>query len=516
MKNSKFKIAGNIAAFLILNFAFVTPCVFAQEQPPAPSAPRAVKVPAIQKGKLSNNLKIAAIERKTLPLVRVSLLLTAAGAKGEVKDGLANMTASLLTKGTKKLTATQIAEQFDFLGGWNQANTDWNSTVVSINVTSDKLDAALAFMSDMVLNATFESKEIELFKTQTNDRLAITLKQPASLADFITRRYTFGEHIALGTPESLKSITQADIVKFHSDTYLPNKAVLIFTGDISIENANALAKKHFGEWRNPTTSVAKIDEPQVMLRAEVKNFQSEPDKTVVGKILVVDMPNTGQAVINYAKKLGFGRVNCFEEKCQSDETYYASTIANGILGGAYSSRLNTEIRIKRGLSYGAGSRLISRIDRTYLLAQVQTKNETAAEVVELVATEINRLRSGTAEETDLMPRKLNLIRNFESYFENVDGLAEKLVELYTFGLSTDELNTYRTGIRNVSAEQAKNFAAANFNGGDIIIVGDAKIFMDDLKKRFPNQKIEIIPASDLDLNRNDLRRTAMPDGKQKP
>ena len=71
----------------------------------------------------------------------------------------------------------------------------------------------------------------------------------------------------------------------------------------------------------------------------------------------------------------------------------------------------------------------------------------------------------------------------------------------------DELNSYMTSVRNVSAEQVKNFASSNLNGGDIIIVGDYKVFADDLKKRFPNQKIEVIPASELDLNSDTLRKS---------
>ncbi len=506
MKNEKFKIVENIAAFFILNFAFLIPCAQAQEKPPAPSAPQEVKIPAIQNSELPNGLKVAVVERKIVPLVTVSLLLNAAAAKGEVKDGLANTTASLLTKGTKTRTATEIAEQIEFLGGNISARANWNSTVVNINVTSDKLEQAIAIMSDVVLNPAFAPKEIDLFKTQTNDELAVALKQPGSLAGFVASRYTFGEHNAIGTPESLKSIQQADIAKFYRETYLPNRAVLIFAGDVSSENAGAIAKKYFGTWNNPKMPVAKIDAPQVPTTAMVKKMQSEPSKTVVGKILVVDLPNAGQAAVTYAKKLGLGRVNCFEEKCQSDETYYPSTVTNTILGGGYSARLNAEIRIKQGLSYGAGSNLASRNDQTNLLARVQTKNETAAKVVELVAAEIDRLGSGTAEEAELTPRKLTLTGAFGNSLETTDGLAARLVDLYTFGLSADELNTYMTRVRSVSAEEVKKFASANLNGGDIIIVGDARIFMDDLKKRFPTQKIEVISASELDLNREDLRR----------
>ena len=504
MENSNKSIIRNL--FLVFNFAFLIPCAFAQEQPPAASAPREVKIPAVQNSELPNGLKVAVVERKIVPLVTVSLLLNAAAAKGELKDGLANTTASLLTKGTKTRTATQIAEQIEFLGGNISATANWNSTVVSVNVTSDKLEQAIAIMSDVVLNPTFAPKEIELFKTQTNDELTVALKQPGSLASFVASRYTFGEHNAIGTTESLKNIQQADIAKFYRETYLPNRAVLIFAGDVSSENAGALAKKYFGTWNNPKMSTAKIDAPQVPTAAMVKKMQSEPSKTVVGKILVVDLPKSGQAAVTYAKKLGLGRVNCFEEKCQLDATYYPSAVTNTILGGGYSARLNAEIRIKRGLSYGAGSSLASRNDQTNLLARVQTKNETAAEVVELVAAEIERLGSGTAEETELTPRKLTLTGAFGSSLETTDGLAARLTDLYTFGLSADELNNYMTRVRNVSAEEVKKFALANLNGGDIIVVGDAKIFMDDLKKRFPTQKIEIISASELDLNREDLRK----------
>ncbi len=514
MKNSKFKLVENIAAFLILNFAVLIPCAKAQEQPPAPSAPRTVTIPAIQNSELPNGLKIAVVERKNVPLVTVSLLLNNAGANFEEKDGLANTTASLLTKGTKTRTATQIAEEIEFLGGDIGARANWNSTVVNINVTSDKLEQAIAIMSDVVLNPTFAPKEIELFKTQTNDELNVSLKQPGSLASFVASRYTFSEHNAIGTPESLKSITPADITKFYRESYKPESAVLIFAGDISSEKANALAIKFFGTWKKTSQKLVK-EVPQIP--DDSKGMIIISNLPIIQRILVIDLPNSGQAAVTYAKKLTEGRVICSESnKCGTGENYYPSTVTNTILGGGYSARLNSEIRIKRGLSYGASSNLASRSNQTNLLARAQTKNVSAAEVAELVAAEIGKLGSTNVETTELTPRQLTLTGAFGNSLETTDGLAAKLVELYTFGLSADELNSYMTSVRNVSAEQVKKFASANLNGGDIIIVGDAKTFMNDLKKRFPTQKIEIIAASDLDLNRNDLRKTAMPDGKPKP
>ncbi len=506
MENGKQKMKNRIKflttsafAFLILPFAV---CVNAQEQPPAPSAPREVKIPAIKNSELPNGLKVAVVERRNLPLVSVWLLLNDAGADSEQKDGLANATAALLTKGTKTRTATQIAEQIEFLGGNLDAGASWNSSVVSLSITSDKLEQALAIVSDVVLNPTFAQSEIDLFKTQTNDELTVALKQPGSLASFVASRYTFGEHNAVGTPESLKSITNADITAFYSQTYTPKNAFLIFAGDISGEEANALAKKFFGTWlNNGKLSQSAYERGQIPTVGT-----SSPTNNVINRFLVIDLPNSGQAAVTYAKKLYVGRVSCANNKCATDATYYPSTVTNTILGGGYSARLNAEIRIKRGLSYGAGSNLASRNNQTNLLARVQTKNETAAEVTELVAAEIARLGSDLTEQTELIPRQLTLTGAFGSSLETTSRLAANLVELYTFGLSADELNSYMKSVRNVSAEQVKNFASSNLNGGDIIIVGDYKVFADDLKKRFPTQKIEVIAASQLNLNSDTLQK----------
>lgn len=481
--------------------------VFAQiENPPAPSAPRAVKVPPIQSKKLPNGLTIASVERKNVPLVTVSLLIKS-GAAFEGEEGLANMTAALLTRGTKTRTATQIAEQMEFLGGRISSTANWNSTVVNINVASDKLEAALAIMSDVVLHPMFAPKEIELFKSQTIDNLNVALKQPTSLAGAVASRYAFGEHNAIGTPESLNKITKADLAIFYRDNYLPDNAVLVFAGDISSVKAGALAKTFFGLWKKVPPSKNTAREIVQELDVSPPNVEKSVPP-IVNRILVIDLPNSGQAAVTFAKKLSEGRAYFDEDK--NTKAFYPAMVANTVLGGGYSARLNEEIRIKRGLSYGAGSGINWRAYESNFATRAQTKNVSAAEVAELVATEIEKLGNSTAELSELTARKLTLTGDFGRDLGTTDGLAERLVELYTFDLGPNELNSYMSSVQNISAEQVKNFASENLNGGDLIIVGDAKIFMDDLRKRFPAQKIEIIKASDLDLNRDDLRKAQTP------
>ncbi|MCA1622331.1 MAG: insulinase family protein, partial [Acidobacteria bacterium] len=224
------------------------------------------------------------------------------------------------------------------------------------------------------------------------------------------------------------------------------------------------------------------------------------ENSVVRRILVVDLPNSGQAAVTYAKKLGnVGRTR--------EDYFFPASVVNSVLGGGYSARLNQEIRIKQRLSYGASSGFTWRPMNTNFLARAQTKNVSAAKVAELMMAEIAKITTDSVLQGELKPRKAVLNGSFQRSLETTGGLAAQISELYLYGLKPDELNSYMQKVENVSDNQVKDFAFENIKGGDIIIVGDAKVFMDDLQKRFPNQKVEVISVNDLDLNRDDLRKT---------
>ena len=474
----------SVFAFLLFTFAFSV--VLAQtEQPPAPSAPKAVKIPAVAERKLPNGLTVAVVERKGVPIVTIQLLVkSGASAESADKAGLADLTASMLTKGTKTRTATEIAEAIEFLGGSINSGAGWNSSFVSVTVTSDKVEQALAIMADVMLNPKFDQKELDLLKSQTLDGLTFSLKQPSSLVNYVASKYSFGEHPAGGTPDSVGKITQADIVSFYTLRFKPKHSVLIFTGDITPEGAALAAGKAFGSWR---TGVS-IDTSMV----------GQADRPTKADILVIDLPKSGQASVTYAKSLtNVGR---------KDGSYYSASVLNSVLGGGYSSRLNYEIRIKRGLSYGAGSSFAWRGSNSNFATRIQTKTVSAAEVLELVLAEIKKLADGSVAADELVPRKSVLTGNFGRNLETTGGLAGAIGDLYAFGIPSAELNSYVSNVNGVSGTQIKDFAKQNLMGGDIIIVGDYLDFKDDLAKRFPNLKVDVIKASDLDLSKDNLRK----------
>lgn len=492
MKNSQFTIVRLAAAFCIVNFAFFIGST-AQETPPAPGAPKSVKVPAVQETKLANGLTVAVVERTAVPLVTINLLVRS-GASSEAanKAGLADITASMLTKGTTTRTATEIAEAVEFLGGSINSGADWNSSFISITVTSDKVDQAMAILSDLVLNPQFDEKELDLLKSQTLDGLTYNLKQPSSLANYVASKYSFNEHPAGGTPESIASISKGDIQAFYSKSFLSDLSVLIFTGNISSANASAAAQKYLGVMKK------YVQKGEPSMRAERIGLPVGDVPRSARRILVVDLPKSGQASVGYYKpNQGVGRL---------DPLFYVASVTNSVLGGGYSSRLNMEIRIKRGLSYGAGSSFAWRRNSMNFSTRAQTKNESAAQVAELVMEELNKLTDTLVAGEELIPRKSVLTGNFGRGLETTGGLANALGVLYAFRIPATELNSYVSKVNAVTDAEIKDFSSRAILNGDIIIVGDYSIFKDDLAKRFPGITVDVIKADELDLSKDNLRK----------
>ena len=208
------------------------------------------------------------------------------------------------------------------------------------------------------------------------------------------------------------------------------------------------------------------------------------------------MPAAGQAAVVVGRP-GLRR---------NDSAYHLSLVTNSVLGGGYSSRLNEEIRIKRGLSYGAGSSFDLRRDVGPFTASAQTKNESAGEVAGLIIDEMNKLGATLVAEDELGPRKAVLIGGFGQQLETNAGIIGRIGTLALYGLSLDEINRYISGVQSVGSSDVQKFAAAHLAGNDasIVIVGDSKKFLPGLQQRFKN--VEVIPIDELDVSSATLRK----------
>jgi zinc protease len=459
-----------------------------QATPPPPAPPRTGTFPKPVEETLPNGLRVIVVERRETPLIAAQLLIKNGGEVDPPElAGLADMTANLLTKGTQTRSATQIAQQIESLGGSLDSGARWDASFANVGVMSSKMPQAMEILADVVRRPTFKSEEVERLRQQYLDNITLALGDPGSIARFVAARVVFGDspygHPVGGTTESMTRITGADIAKMHSRYYRPDNAILIIGGDTDAKDAIALATKYFGDWQKPTTPLPALD------------AATESTAGKAGRVVVIDKPDAGQAAV-YLARTGINR---------KDTDYFRGIVSNSVLSG-YSGRLNQEIRIKRGLSYGAGSVLDARRDVGPFLASAQTKNESGAVVADLLLGEISRLSSSPPVDMELTPRKAVLIGNFSRNLETVNGLVSQVGSLALFGMGLDEINRYINNVQTVSTADIQKFAGTRLEAktSNIIIVGNAKAFLPELQKKYPN--VEVIPVAELDLNTALLRK----------
>ncbi|CAN5359297.1 pitrilysin family protein [soil metagenome] len=461
-----------------------------QETPPPPAAPRSPQIPKPAEKTLANGLRVIVIERTGVPLVAASFVVKNGGEVDPAQlAGVADMTATLLTKGTDKRTAPQIAEAIEALGGALESGARWDASTASVNVMSSRFAPAMEILAEVVRQPTFKEEEIERLRQQYLDDLTVALGQPGAIARFVAQRVVFGDtpygHPLSGTPQSIAAIRRDDIVRMHQTYYRPDNAMLVIGGDIKAEEAFKLAERLFGDWKKPA---APLPAASAMAKKDA-NMNSKP------RIVVIDKPDSGQAAVMVARP-GIRRI---------DQDYYRGIVANSVLSG-YSGRLNQEIRIKRGLSYGAGSQLDVRRDVGPFVASAQTKNESGAEVASLLAGELGRLAGSPLPDTELVPRKAVVIGGFGRNLETASGLVNQISSLALYGLSRGEINSFINSVQGVTAADVQRFAGHRLDakGANVIIVGNAKEFLPELKKLYAD--VEVIPVGELDLNSATLRR----------
>lgn len=484
-----------------------------QDEPPLPGPPRPLVVPQFEQHTLPNGVRVVLAHRPGLPLVTVALHLglgSAADPAGQA--GLASLTASLRTKGATRqgraLNASQIAQQAEALGGTLDAGAGWQGSTVSMTVLAPRLAEALALVVDTTLRPTLAADELTRLREQTADGLKFSMSDPAALAGLVARRAQWGDSVYGGslTPASLARIQRNDVLAFHRRQARPELATLVLSGDVSsgcpqgraaasppsapvkeaagaalpCEQALALARQALGSW--PTLPMA-LPEPR-----------REPPSPATPATVLVQLPGAGQsAVVVMAPSVA----------ADSPERRVAQ-VAGAVLGGGYSSRINTEVRIKRGLSYGASAGSELQPVGGVLSAATQTQHATAAEVVKLLQGEITRLAQDPPTADELAARQATLVGSFGRQLETTAGLAQVAIDQIARGRPLEELQRLAPEVLAVTPAQVQAFAARHWAAARLrtVVVGDLAAAGASLRSLDPDALV--LDAAQLDLNTAEL------------
>jgi zinc protease len=466
----------------------VPPGVKLAAEMPAPGAPRPFEFPKAATKTLPNGLRVFVVTDHREPAIAARLVILSAGSIQDPAGmpGVAGMTAGLLTQGTAKRSAKEIAEAIDFVGGTLEAKAGRDATSVTLDVVTKDLGVGMDLLSDVVLHPAFRSEELDRQRQQLLSDLEVQYSDPNYLATLAFGRTLYGSSPygmpEAGTPATVKKLQREDFVKFHDANYAPNQALLGFAGDITPEDAFAIAEKYFGGW-------PKIDVAAAAPQA--------PAAATASHVWLIDKPDAVQTQIR------IGRIAIR----RADPDFLPLDVTNHIFGGSYNSRLNTEVRIKKGLTYGASSSFTPHRYTGSLAVETYTRTEATVDATKLVMDLLTGMSQGKISQKELNFARDYLAGVYPIESETAEQVADRALTVAAFDLPADYNQTYPVKIRATSLEQVQATARKYFTTSDldIVLVGNVSAFRDALKKEFAGAEITEIPFGQVDVLSPDLR-----------
>ncbi|MBR9989654.1 MAG: insulinase family protein [Gemmatimonadetes bacterium] len=428
---------------------------------PAVGPPPVTTLPPIVVHRLGNGLDVCIVERHDLPVVDVRFIVRGGASEDPPEHaGHAYMLGDLLDQGTERHSALEIAEQADTLGASLETRASWDSYAAALHVLTPRIEPALQLLADVMLNATVPDAELERGRSE---RLAAILQErdePRTIATQAFNRHAYDpahpySAPLAGTRESIAAVGRADLMALRRAQFAPASAFLVLTGDIAADAALPLVERLFGGWTAQRTGAGGDG------RASMQ--QRTPGSAA--RVHIVDRPAAPQS------ELRVGRPG----PARDTDDYFALLVANTVLGGAFTSRLNMRLREEKGYTYGAGSRFAFRAGGGPFMASTAVATAATADAVDVIVTEIERMTDEAVPDAELERAKNYVVLGLPASFETTGNVAEHVVEVALYGLGRDYYGTYADHVRAVSAADVQAASARWLGraGLTIAIAGDA-------------------------------------------
>lgn len=425
---------------------------------PDPGTISDAKFPKLERLTLSNGMKVILAERHEAPLVNVALAIDAGYAADQMSTpGTAKLAMAMLDEGTKTRNSLQIGERLESLGARLNTGSNLDTSFVVLSALKVNLDPSMELFTDVVLNPSFP--QADFLREQKLIMAAIQREKvsPFAMAQRILPAFLYGKGHAYsnpltgsGTEQSVSSITRDALVKFHQTWFHPNNATLIVVGDTTVAEIKPKLEKAFAGW-------AKAEVPKKNL-ARVEHR----DKPVV---YLMDRPGSIQSSI-MAAHIAPARAN-------PDEISFETL--NTVLGGAFISRINMNLREDKHWSYGATSFLLpARGQRPFVVAASVQTDKTKESLVEMQKelSDIVKTRAVTGDE--LAMARDNQILSLPGSRETIGGVLNKILELVQYELPDDYFDTYSGKVRGLQTSDMATAAERLIRPDKLVwvVVGD--------------------------------------------
>lgn len=385
-----------------------------------------------------NGMTVLVLEQHYLPIVEIHALIKAGSAQDPPeKAGLANLVASLLDEGTTTRTSKQLAEQIDFIGGSLEAKASEDFTTASARVLKKDIDLGFTLLADILTHPAFPKQEFERVRSQILGEIASDNDDPGHVAMKAFNQLVFHNHPyrwpVNGAEETLGKITLADVQGFYAKEYLPNQIILTIVGDVTVEQAAALAQTHFGAWKKGNPQGRTVKKPAMVDKKAVQLIEKDLTQSTI--------------------VLGHGGIS------RTNPDFYAVMVMNHILGaGGFSSRLMDSIRDKQGLAYGIMSHYDARAMPGSFWINLQTRTEATNQAITGVLAEMKAIREAPVTDQELAEAKSFLMGSFPLRLDSTAKLAQVLAQVEFYGLGFEYFSQYPKWIERVTKEDVQRVA----------------------------------------------------------
>jgi zinc protease len=430
---------------------------------------------------LKNGLTVYVVEDKQLPVLSAGVI-SRAGSENNAppQAGLATLTAALLNEGTTTRNATQLAEATDSIGARLGTNASVDAATATITLLSNNADAALDLLSDVVQHPAFSPEDLERLRRQRLVAIGQETDSTIAVARRVGPRLLYGDQpygeSPVGTLDSVKSLTHDDVANFYINHYGAADSALVLAGDVSLEEAHRLAEHYFGSW---TSSAA----------AEVK-IPPAPEAPAL-RIALVDKPGAPQtALVVY----GLG-VPVTTPDLQTIQ------VMNYVLGGAFASRINMNLREVHGFTYGANSIFATYREGGAFYAGGLIKTDVTAPATQQLMLELKRIQSEPPTEAEVKEAKIARVQSLPGQFETSNATASAMASIFLYKRPLDYYAKLPASYLAVTPQDVERVAKSDIHPNHLIIVevGDRS------KIEGPLKDLNLAPIELVDPSGNPIK-----------
>jgi zinc protease len=457
-----------IATSLVLVAVLCTATRAAEKEKPLPKdlpgygAVKPFTPPPVRQFKLDNGLTVWLAPVAGFPKVSFALAVRGGyAADPKERPGIADLLASVVTQGTSKRSALQLAQELQACGGDLEANAATDYVFLQTSVLSEKMVPALSILADVAQNATFAEDEVKLAKDKASSTLDSQEAEPSFLGRRALYKAVFGGHpysVISPTKDSIAKTTAAELKHEYERRFRPDQAILVIVGDFDAKTAEDDVRPEFAAWKKPSS------EPDTAV--------PPPAYSLTKTVFYVARPNSVQTA------LYLGGI----APTRSANDYEAADIANAIYGGMFGSRLVTNIREDKGYTYSPYSYLAPYQAAGLLITRADVRNPVTGASLNEITYELNRVATTGPEDEELDRAKRYAVGSLAIELQSQSALASVLARYWKDSRTPDDLAHVGEKIEHVSAAEVQEAGRKYFPAWRMttVAVGEEKVIKDEL------------------------------------